>query len=112
METLRRSAFVRHYEKGAFVHTSDNECLGMVFGSTIAGALYDATGSYLSTDAMILVLAVLSAAVSFGIDLCDRRMLKKRGRSTCVGAACPASPRSGKSSANSALCTVPTAAPP
>ena len=29
---------------------------------------------------MILVLAVLSAAVSFGIDLCDRRMLKKRGR--------------------------------
>ena len=45
---------------------------------TIAGALYDATGSYLSTDAMILVLAVLSAAVSFGIDLCDRRMLKRR----------------------------------
>ena len=29
METLRRSAFVRHYEKGAFVHSSDNECLGM-----------------------------------------------------------------------------------
>ena len=25
METLRRSAFVRHYEKGAFVHSSDNE---------------------------------------------------------------------------------------
>ena len=31
METLRRSAFVRHYEKGAFVHSSDNECLGMLF---------------------------------------------------------------------------------
>ena len=30
-ETLRRSAFVRHYEKGAFVHSSDNECLGMMF---------------------------------------------------------------------------------
>ena len=30
-ETLRRSAFVRHYEKGAFVHSSDNECLGMLF---------------------------------------------------------------------------------
>ena len=29
-ETLRRSAFVRHYEKGAFVHSSDNECLGML----------------------------------------------------------------------------------
>ena len=31
MDTIRRSAFVRHYEKGAFVHSSDNECLGMVF---------------------------------------------------------------------------------
>ena len=30
-ETLRRSAFVRHYEKGAFVHSSDNDCLGMLF---------------------------------------------------------------------------------
>ena len=30
-ETVRRSAFVRHYEKGAFVHSSDNECLGMMF---------------------------------------------------------------------------------
>ena len=29
-ETIRRSAFVRHYEKGAFVHSSDNECLGML----------------------------------------------------------------------------------
>ena len=31
METLRRSAFVRHYEKGAFIHSGDNECLGMLF---------------------------------------------------------------------------------
>ena len=31
MDTLRRSAFVRHYEKGAFVHSSDTECLGMLF---------------------------------------------------------------------------------
>ena len=30
-ETLRRSAFVRHYEKGAFVHSSDTECLGLLF---------------------------------------------------------------------------------
>ena len=30
-ETLLRSALVRHYEKGAFVHSSDNECLGMLF---------------------------------------------------------------------------------
>ena len=28
-ETLRRSAFVRHYEKGAFVHSSDNEGMGV-----------------------------------------------------------------------------------
>lgn len=31
MDTLRRSAFVRHYKKGAFIHSSDNECLGMLF---------------------------------------------------------------------------------
>ena len=31
MDTLRRSAFVRHYEKGVFVRSSDNECLGMLF---------------------------------------------------------------------------------
>ena len=30
-ETLRRTAFARHYEKGAFVHSSDNDCLGMLF---------------------------------------------------------------------------------
>ena len=29
-ETIRRGAFFRHYEKGAFVHSSDNECLGML----------------------------------------------------------------------------------
>ena len=31
MDTLRRGAFVRHYEKGAFIHSSDTECLGMLF---------------------------------------------------------------------------------
>ena len=31
MDTMRRSAFVRHYEKGAFVHSNDVECLGMLF---------------------------------------------------------------------------------
>ena len=30
-ETIRRSVFTRHYEKGAFIHSSDNECLGMLF---------------------------------------------------------------------------------
>ena len=67
---------MRHYAVNLSVVVTN--LLFASFGSTIAGALYDATGSYLSTDAMILVLAVLSAAVSFGIDLCDRRMLKRR----------------------------------
>ena len=67
---------MRHYAVNLSVVVTN--LLFASFGSTIAGALYDATGSYLSTDAMILVLAVLSAAVSFGIDLCDRRMLKQR----------------------------------
>ena len=69
---------MRHYAVNLSVVVTN--LLFASFGSTIAGALYDATGSDLRTDAMILVLAVLSAAVSFGIDLCDRRMLKKRGR--------------------------------
>ena len=30
-ETLHRSALVRQYEKGAFVHSGDTECLGMLF---------------------------------------------------------------------------------
>ena len=30
-EKLRRSALVRRYEKGAFVHSGDTECLGMLF---------------------------------------------------------------------------------
>ena len=75
---------MRHYAVNLSVVVTN--LLFASFGSTIAGALYDATGSYLSTDAMILVLAVLSAAVSFGIDLCDRRMLKKRGRYAIAGA--------------------------
>ena len=36
-ETLRRSAFVRHYEKGAFVHSGDTECLGML--SVLSGEI-------------------------------------------------------------------------
>lgn len=48
------------------------------FGSTIAGSLYDASMSYMSTIAMIVVLGVLGIAVSFGISLCDKAMLSKR----------------------------------
>ncbi|MDO4394210.1 MAG: Crp/Fnr family transcriptional regulator [Bacillota bacterium] len=30
-EILQRSAFVHHYDKGAFIHSSERECLGMLF---------------------------------------------------------------------------------
>lgn len=49
------------------------------FGSTIAGALYDATGSYMSTYLMIGGLAIVGVFVSLAIGACDRRMLKKKG---------------------------------
>lgn len=48
------------------------------FGSTIAGALYDATQSYMSTYLMIGVLAVAGVLVSLSINLCDKRMLAKK----------------------------------
>lgn len=30
-EILRKSAVIRHYEKGSFIHSSDRDCLGMLF---------------------------------------------------------------------------------
>lgn len=48
------------------------------FGSTIAGALYDSSQSYFSTDAMIGVLAVLGIFVSLGINICDRKTLQSK----------------------------------
>lgn len=45
------------------------------FGSTIAGALYDASQSFFSTDAMIGVLALLGIFVSLAINVCDKRTL-------------------------------------
>lgn len=45
------------------------------FGSTIAGALYDASGSYFSTDAMVGALALLGVLVSLCISWCDKRTL-------------------------------------
>lgn len=43
------------------------------FGSTVAGALYDRTQSYMAACIMIIVLAAAGILVSFGIDLCDRK---------------------------------------
>ena len=68
MDTLRRSAFVRHYKKGAFIHSSDNECLGMLF--ILSGEIR----TYLLSDEGREVtlfrlypgeLCVLSASVSY-----------------------------------------------
>ena len=44
------------------------------FGSTIAGSLYDRSQSFISACLMIVILAAIGIAVSFGINLCDRRM--------------------------------------
>lgn len=50
------------------------------FGSTVAGALYDGTGSYRSTYLMIGGLAAVGIAVSAAIGVCDRHTLEKAGR--------------------------------
>lgn len=46
------------------------------FGSTVAGSLYDAAGSYRSTFFMILICAAAGIAISLGIDLCDRAAVR------------------------------------
>ena len=48
------------------------------FGSTIAGALYDATQSYFSVYLMIAGLAAVGILVSLGINICDKRTLARR----------------------------------
>ena len=47
------------------------------FGSTIAGSLYDAAGSYLSTYLLMAALAVLGFLITAAISACDKRELKK-----------------------------------
>ena len=46
------------------------------FGSTVAGALYDSTGSFRSTVVMILVCAAVGIAICIGIDICDRSIIR------------------------------------
>ena len=48
------------------------------FGSTIAGALYDASKSYMMIYLMICALAVGGIAASAAITRCDKRMLAKK----------------------------------
>ena len=46
--------------------------------STVAGALYDSAGSYRSTFFMILLCAFAGIAISFGIDLCDKALIRRK----------------------------------
>lgn len=48
------------------------------FGSTIAGSLYDASQSYMSTIAMIVLLGALGILVSIGISACDKSAASRR----------------------------------
>lgn len=48
------------------------------FGSTLAGAFYDMTGSFMSTYVMMGALAVVGILASAAINLCDRRTLATR----------------------------------
>ena len=47
------------------------------FGSTIAGSLYDASQSYLSTYILMAALAAVGILVTMGISLCDKRELNR-----------------------------------
>ena len=47
------------------------------FGSTVAGALYDSSQSYVSTYIMLIVLAVLGIAASVAISSCDNKLQRK-----------------------------------
>lgn len=48
------------------------------FGSTIAGFLFDASGSYFSTYLFMAVLSAAGIAITLCIDRCDRRALAQR----------------------------------
>ena len=47
------------------------------FGSTIAGSLYDASQSYLSTYVLMAALAAVGILVTMGISLCDKQELNR-----------------------------------
>ena len=47
------------------------------FGSTIAGSLYDASQSYLSTYILMAALAAVGILVTMGISLCDKQELNR-----------------------------------
>ena len=47
------------------------------FGSTIAGSLYDASQSYLSTYVLMAALAAVGILVTMGISICDKQDLNR-----------------------------------
>ena len=67
---------MKHYSMNLSVVVTN--LLFASFGSTIAGALYDATKSYFSAYLMIAGLAAVGILVSAAISLCDKHTLAKR----------------------------------
>ncbi|MBQ6372260.1 MAG: MFS transporter [Oscillospiraceae bacterium] len=80
--TPTNSAFVSSYYgmKNYPLNFSIINCNLLIasFGSTVAGALYDATGSFRSSFVMILVCAVAGIAICIGIDICDKAIIRKK----------------------------------
>ena len=79
--TPTNSAFVSDYYGMKFYPMNfsiiNTNLIFASFGSTIAGALYDATQSFSNTCLLIVVLAAVCIFVSLAINLCDRRMLSR-----------------------------------
>lgn len=77
--TPTNSAFVSSYygQKNYPVNFSviNTNLIIASFGSTIAGALYDASGSYMSTYLLMCGLSIAGILVSLGISLADKKQL-------------------------------------
>ena len=76
------SAFVNSYFGSRYYPTNYsiiNLCaLVGAFGSTIVGALYDATHSYLSTYIMVGTMAAVGILTAFGISISDKNLIKRK----------------------------------
>lgn len=80
--TPTNSAFVsasfgmKHYPLNLSVVNTN--LLFASFGSTAAGALYDATQSYMASYLLILAMALLGIVVSFAIGMCEKKSCVKK----------------------------------
>lgn len=67
---------MKHYSQNFSIINTN--ALIAAFGSTIAGAIYDITQSYLGIYFMICGLAAVGIAASLAISLCDKRALRQK----------------------------------